>query len=189
MDRSEGATAIFCLDVALRVVYKPLTNMYLARGEHMAKTRATKKVRSLYSSESHLVEEFCNALESPDCPWGKVHHAKEFGYLRGRTDVIAVGSSDEVIAFELKLVDWPKALEQAYRNTCFAHGSYVVLPQPIVNRAEHHRVDFERRKVGMCYIENGEILIAVPSTTQRPIQPWLSRLAAARAREGQGPCL
>ena len=166
-----------------------MTNTYLARGEHMAKTGATKRVRPLYSSESHLVEEFCNALESPDCPWGKVHHAKEFDYLRGRTDVVALDSSDNVIAFELKLMDWPKALEQAYRNTCFAHASYVVLPQPIVNRAEHHRVDFERRKVGMCYIENGEILIAVPSTTQRPIQPWLSRLAAARAREGQGPCL
>ena len=154
----------------------------------MAETRGTNKVLPAYTSENHLVEEFCNALGSPDCPWGKVHHAREFDYLRGRTDVVAVDSSDKIIAFELKLVDWPKALEQAYRNTCFAHGSYVVLPQPIVNRAEHHRVEFERRNVGMCYVENGEVLIALLSRKQRPIQPWLSKLAVARARQGQGAC-
>lgn len=152
----------------------------------MRETRAASKPQSSYSSERHFVNEFCDALESADCPWGKVHHITEFGYLRGRTDVVAVDSNDDVIAFELKLVDWPKALEQAYRNTCFTHRSYVVLPEPILNRAERQRDDFERRKVGICYLDGGKVVVSLPSTRQLPLQPWLSDLAASKARGGRG---
>ena len=34
-----------------------------------------------------------------------------------------------LMAFEAKLKDWRYGLDQAYRNTCFAHKSYVVVPE------------------------------------------------------------
>lgn len=150
----------------------------------MQKTRTLEKGQRCYSSENHFVREFCDALQSADSPWGKVHHIKEFDYLRGRTDVVAVDLNNELISFELKLANWPKALEQAYRNTCFTHRSYVVLPERILNRAHRQRSDFERRKVGMCYVDDGKILITVPSKRQEPIQPWLSNRATVKAAEG-----
>lgn len=137
-----------------------------------------------YASERHFVHEFCDALESAECPWGKLQHVTEFEYIRGRTDVVAVDSNNELIAFELKLVNWLKALDQAYRNTCFTHRSYVVLPEHVLNRAQMQRDDFKRRKVGLCYLNDGEVRVSLPSLRQLPIQPWLSDLATSKVRRG-----
>ncbi len=80
---------------------------------------------SAYKNEQHLVETFLRSLT--ECsPWGSVNTSSEFFYQRGKTDVVAVDEDGLVIAFEAKLTRWKKALQQAYRNTCFAHRSYVV---------------------------------------------------------------
>src|SRR2546427_5324293 len=46
------------------------------------------------------------------------------------TEIYTLSLHDALpISFEAKLKDWRYALDQAYRNTCFAHKSYVVVPE------------------------------------------------------------
>lgn len=135
-----------------------------------------------YESERELVDEFTRALvEAADLWGGEIDFAEEFYYLRGRTDVVAVTTGGEVIAFEAKLQNWREAMHQAYRNTCFAHFSYLILPCRVARRALRSDAELNRRGVGVCTVENGTITIAHPARKVQPIQPWLSHRAAAHA--------
>ena len=137
-----------------------------------------------YRSENLLAEEFCSALESAESPWGEVAFIREFGYVRGRADVVALDSEGNVLAFELKLEKWFEALHQAYRNTCFAHRSYVVLPEPTARRAERHPHEFVRRSVGLCYLKDGDVVVSFQALREPPLQPWLSSAAASEVSVG-----
>lgn len=139
----------------------------------------TKKAH--YASEDIFVKEFCSVLESNESPWGQVNIIREFYYTRGRTDVVAVDQNDNVFAFELKLNRWPKAMQQAYRNTCFAHSSFVVLPESSARLAHRYFRDFARRSIGLCSIIDGEVVVLVPAVHQKPIQLWLSNIAISKS--------
>ena len=145
----------------------------------------TEKIK--YSSEDSLVEDFCTVLESNEHPWGQLQVKREFDYNRGRTDVVAIDRGGSVIAFEMKLERWKQAVHQAYRNTCFAHRSYVVLPESTVLRAQRSCFEFVRRSVGLCCIKGNAIVVALPATHQVPLQPWLSRVAIS-AVAGESNC-
>lgn len=54
--------------------------------------------RTLYVSEDCLVEEFCSTIQLNGSPWGELKVAREFGYVRGCTDVIAVDRVGNVLA-------------------------------------------------------------------------------------------
>ncbi len=136
-----------------------------------------------YRTENMLVKAFCELLGSDDNPWGKLTVTREFNYRGGRTDVIAVDVNDHVIAFEMKLLKWTDAMYQAYKNTSFAHCSYVVLPEATAERARLRMRDFTRRSVGICAISDGEIIITLPAIHQSPIRPWLARTVISQARD------
>jgi len=131
----------------------------------------------VHETEACLVDEFCEAIEMPDQPWGSLKWMSEFGYVRGRTDIIAVDGEGRVIAFEAKLSRWRDAMHQAYRNTCFAHESYVLLPEPVARRASAHVHEFKRRAVGICYVSAGQVVVCLPARSCEPIQPSLSHVA------------
>lgn len=136
-----------------------------------------------YSTEKLLVDSFCEVLTTKKSPWGRLRHTTEFSYGRGRTDVVAVDKNGHVIAFEMKLNKWTNAMQQAYRNTCFANLSYVVFPANVAKNAEKAIKDFQRRSIGICYIKKGKIVVTLPATHLMPIQPWLSQTALARISE------
>lgn len=138
-----------------------------------------------FESEAGLVERFLALFQSGDHPWGSGWSVStEFDYRRGRTDVVAVDSGGTVLAFEAKLSRWKDALHQAYRNTSFAHRSYVLLPESAVPAAHRYALQFKRRGVGLCSIgPNGVTVVEEPPGTE-PLQPVLSRAAAAAARAG-----
>ena len=136
-----------------------------------------------YRSEDFLVEDFCSVLESETSPWGTLEFIREFPYGRGRTDVVAVDHEGHVIAFEMKLERWMDAMHQAYRNTCFAHFSYVVLPESTVKRAQRCMWEFTRRCVGICFVKDSLVVVSLPAVWQNPVQPWLSRTAASKVWE------
>lgn len=139
---------------------------------------------TMYDSERELVDDFTRALtDGPDL-WGAVDFAEEFYFMRGRTDVVALTAEGDVIAFEAKLLDWRYALHQAYRNTCFAHESYVVLPCHMARRAIRSEAEFTRRGVGLCTVEDGLLKIIHPARKARPLQGWLSDRAAAHISGG-----
>jgi hypothetical protein len=68
-------------------------------------------------------------------------------------DMTAIGLTKRpkvrVMAFELKLSDWRKALRQAFRYSYFANRSIVVLPTAVAIRAKQHLPDFRHLRVGL----------------------------------------
>ena len=127
-----------------------------------------------YRLECDLVSDLCLAIGLGKAPWpDSTSLAHEFNYQRGRTDVIAVTSPNYLIAFEAKLSNWREALQQAYRNTCFAHESYVVVPRDVARIAGSFAAEFERRAVGLCYCESDGVTILIPAKPQVPLQDWL----------------
>ncbi len=126
-----------------------------------------------YASEAALVDAFIACLQVGMNPWGDVSVLLEFDYQRGRTDVIAVGANGHVFAFEAKLDRWRDALDQAYRNTSFAHRSYVVVPSETAHRAARYQHEFQRRKVGLCCMDNGSLEVLLEPPHVAPILAWL----------------
>jgi hypothetical protein len=130
-----------------------------------------------FASEKMLVNSFVSRLSADQSPWGEVQVATEFDYQRGRTDIIAQTLDDSVIAVEAKLDDWRTALHQAFRNRCFAHRSYVLLPKDTAIRAHRYAGEFDRRQVGICYLGENEIVVLHTAVECDPFEPWLSRRA------------
>jgi hypothetical protein len=137
---------------------------------------------SRYESEAHLVREFIDALlRLEDSPFETTTLGQEFDYRSGRADVITVTWDGEVVAFEAKLTRWREAMHQAYRNTCFAHQSYVLLPWEVAERASRFQAEFDQRRVGVCAVKNGSLVKLVEAPRHEPLQPWLADLAVEHA--------
>lgn len=137
-----------------------------------------------YDTERSLVEDFVGRLATQLGPWGRVRVGREFDYIRGRADVIALTQHGQVIAFEAKLTRWKQALDQAYRNRCFAHHSFVLFPKKTALSAYSREAEFARRGVGICYLENDSIVILLNPQHSEPLQPWLTEIASTRASGG-----
>lgn len=144
----------------------------------------------LYSLEKDLVLDFISCLSSSSfSSQGPLKFAKEFNYNRGKVDVIALTVENEIIAFEAKLDKWRDALHQAYRNTCFANYSYVIVPEKTAKRAMKHYTEFNNRAVGLCYISEGELIIAQKAARSEPLQPWLTNKATETLEGVEVICL
>jgi hypothetical protein len=93
-----------------------------------------------------------------------------------------------VIAFEAKLIKWREALQQAYRNTCFAHRSYVVLPKDTAMLAHRYSAEFSLRGIGICYIWQEGVIVLQEAGETEPLQPWLSRQAISWVTDSEDIC-
>jgi len=74
----------------------------------------------------------------------------------------------EIIALEVKVQDWRKALDQAIRNSLFAHRTYVAMPTAVANRIKSQPVlrDFG---VGLLAVEaDGEIIVVRRAPWRQP---------------------
>ena len=131
-----------------------------------------------YSLECNLVDDFILFLpSSPFVEMGPFSVSKEFDYNRGRTDIILLTATREIIAIEAKLEKWRYALDQAYKNTCFSNYSYVLLTKKTANLAMAHTSEFTLRGVGICYVSEGKIVILHNAAKTEPLQKWLFKLA------------
>lgn len=137
-----------------------------------------------FATEKLLVDRLCALLETNATCWGTVRVTPEFFYSRGRADLVALNEDQNVIAFEAKLKDWKTALQQAYRNTCFAHCSYVVLPKQAALDALRFAGEFEKRGVGLCYVDDSALVVLRESLHSEPLEPWLAS-HAMRLADGQ----
>ncbi len=141
-----------------------------------------------YQYEQDLVDHFLAVIDADEAPWGPLALVPEFFYHRGRVDVVGVSPIGRVFAFEAKLTRWREALQQAYRNTCFAHKSYVLLPMAAAGIAQQYSAEFGRRGVGLCSLGDNNLVVVHDSPMNEPIQPWLARKACARATVEQSRC-
>jgi hypothetical protein len=136
-----------------------------------------------YLSEISLISDLCLLLEKGETPWGNVQISREFGFINGRTDVIAIDSQNSVLAFEVKLGKWRKALNQAYRNTSFAKESYVVLPEYIAQNVQKYTAEFYRCSVGLCAATPNKLKVLISAHALDPIQPWITEAAIAHTKK------
>jgi hypothetical protein len=134
----------------------------------------------VYSTEKLLVDQFVRVLGSGENPWGPVAVSCEFFYSRGTTDVVALTDNEVLIAFEAKLKDWRCALDQAYRNTCFAHKSFVVVPKSTAYTAFAYIAEFRRRGVGLCYLDGEGLTVLEEPAVSTPIEPWIAAKAMGK---------
>lgn len=137
----------------------------------------------MYRNEQALVDGFLTHLGSSEEPWRVAGFTREFEYGAGRTDVVAADEKGRVLAFEAKLQCWRNALTQAHRNRCFAHRSYVVLPESTAFRALRFEAEFRRRGVGICLVSDAGLIELLRSAADAPCLDWLCSRARAAIRE------
>lgn len=131
----------------------------------------------MYKLEKFLVDDFKDNICQSDNAFDISEFAFEFYFNNGRVDVIGHTVEGKLIAFEAKLTKWRTAVNQAYRNTSFAHYSYVLIPANIVDKAIKHRREFDRRGLGLCSISPEGIKIEISAPQKNPILPWLTESA------------
>lgn len=136
--------------------------------------------------EENLTKEFCYIIENEKTPWGDLNFTYEFNHRSGRTDVIAADEFYTLYAFEMKLIKWKQALNQAYRNTSFANKSYVVLPEKTARKAVYSKSDFLECKVGLCTLDGSALKILIEAEFQEPLFPWLSTKALENIKKRNG---
>jgi len=134
-------------------------------------------MKAMYELESDLVKDFQAVIPGVPDTFTIIAMASEFNYVEGKVDLIAKDSNGDLVAFEAKLSRWRDALNQAYRNSSFAHYSYVVLPERTLENAVTHIAEFHRRGVGLCFFGLSGLRVKIPATRRNPIQPWLTNMA------------
>jgi hypothetical protein len=134
-------------------------------------------MKAVYELEIDLVKDFQTTVYGTPNAFTIIAMASEFNYVEGKVDIIAKNNNGDLIAFEAKLSRWRDALNQAYRNSSFAHYSYVVLPETTSENAISHINEFYRRGVGLCSFGSSGLRIKIPATKRNPIQPWVTNMA------------
>jgi len=138
----------------------------------------------MFCSEEALVDSFSSNLDKEGSCFRDLNMVREFQYPEGRADMIGSSSTSEVTAFEAKLDKWRVALYQAYRNSFYAHYSYVVLPVNKRRIALQYRHEFERRGVGLCTVNEEGIHIEIEACRKEPLRLWLTRNAVKATQAG-----
>ena len=112
-----------------------------------------------FKYENELVAKFeCNIYDRYN-PFRITDVAFEFNYTNGRIDIVGICGRSILYAFEAKLKKWRDALDQAYRNSSFAHYSYVILPENVTKKALENKREFQRRGIGICTVNSSGIKI------------------------------
>lgn len=133
-----------------------------------------------YLDERSMVQDLSALLTSRTGPVRCSQIASEFDYNSGRTDLVGLGRNDVLHAFEAKLLKWREALDQARRNTCFAHYCYVALPKRAAESAMKARQDFQRHGVGLVVLTGRKATLAIRPRRNAPLLPWLTKVALAQ---------
>ena len=141
--------------------------------------RSKSKQTVYYPTEASLVEELTLIVQRAASSIRCLEVTAEFDFRSGKTDLLGIDEDDELHAFEAKLTKWKRALEQACRNTSYAHYAYVVLPSP-ATAALKARDQYERRGVGLLVVGETSHRIEIAPKRSEPLLPWLTDTAKKR---------
>lgn len=135
------------------------------------------------TTEAQLVNSFEQALlGQSSSPWAFRAHVREYDYISGKTDLLALTLGGELLAFEAKVRDWRRGLHQAWRNTSFVNGAYLVLPASRSHIAEKHGHHFRELGVGLCVVDQSGTRVLIERGYCAPLLGWLHQ----RAKETLG---
>jgi hypothetical protein len=131
-----------------------------------------------FRNEAQLVQKILTHFDGGATPWGPLESVTEWDYRTGITDILVRTTSREIIAFEAKLLNWRRALYQAYRNTSFAFKAYVALPEAVAVRAQRYAEHFTRLGVGLCSCGVSGVSILIDAQRgDEPLMEWLTNRA------------
>jgi len=139
----------------------------------------------LFTKEEDLIATFCSFLMGNSEPWGELLWTREFYFGRGRSDIIGLAPDGDIFAFEAKLTDWSKVINQAHRNTCFANYSVIVLPSRIEDSLARYESAILKRGLGVCFVSETSMSIPIFPRRFSPIQPILTGVARTYVEASQ----
>lgn len=135
------------------------------------------KAEVIYATEASLVQKLTLIVQDATSAIQCLAITAEFNFRSGRTDLVGIDADADLHAFEAKLTKWKKALEQARRNSSYAHYAYVVLPSKAAAPALKARQEFERRGVGLVVVDHAGHTVEIAPRRSEPLLPWLTESA------------
>ncbi len=106
-----------------------------------------------FSSESEMSVYFKTLLKDSFSE-DSIDIIEEFSGLFGIPDYLLVEKNENslkyVIAVELKLKNWNRALEQAFKYKTFSNESYVVIDEAVIVNVLKHKKEFIHYNVGLA---------------------------------------
>ena len=92
----------------------------------------------------------------------KIEYYKEFRGLAGRPDYLIIQKETKlqninyIITVELKLRNWQRALEQAYRYSTYSNESFVIMDSDFVHNAVNNLNQFKKFNIGLASFDLDE---------------------------------
>jgi len=159
----------------------------------MAREAKSKRVISFFvvlygtspRSGSSLAFDLEEALRPPVASWLRgtgldVH--EEIAILGRRADLVGVGP-DRVVAVELKLSDWRRALRQAVAYQVAVDEAWVAMPLPAAARAYREAWRFRDEGVGLLAVDDrGGVRTPIPTAPSPRLLPFAREALASAAR-------
>lgn len=154
----------------------------MVNGEISFKTYNTRRNLPVHTGRRRGEANFLGAFlrsyadqADPECCYGRHFAVPECGVA----DFIVFQFDDagqnlamqNLVAFEVKLSDWRRALSQAYRYRYYADSAVVILPAEAAKPAKERQDLFEQFSIGLWTFDRRSGLInkAIPSTSLAPI--------------------
>lgn len=108
----------------------------------------------------------------------QLYYGIEIGNIFGIPDIIIAklvnGKTIRTCAIELKLANWRRALEQAFKYRSFADYSFVVLDNSKISSALNNISEFSNRNIGLIGLDiNGKIFDYSIPKMKAPYSPVL----------------
>lgn len=143
----------------------------------MTQERTRLRRCSEFATEADFVERFIYKLAQGRTAFGRVQITTEWDHRAGVVDVLARHRRKTLMAFEAKLDNWKRAVDQAYRSTAYANRSYVIVPEHVASRAMRDREQFEFRGIGLCSFNGSTVQVLIDATEQDALLRWLRERA------------
>lgn len=97
-------------------------------------------------------------------PSSSYRHLEQVCLGRKRIDVVCLRKAEPfVVAIELKIADWRRALWQANLNLQISNESYIAIWEDFVHRAEKHSEVLKSYGVGLIAVSSDSARIIAPS--------------------------
>lgn len=138
----------------------------------------------MFLLEKDLVDKFISFINTDNFEIEIKNYCTEFNYQNGKTDIIAQKTTNEIVAFEAKLFDIKKVINQAYRNTTFANLSYIVLPATKKNMQTKYYEEMGKLNIGLILVDEQHAWIEKEASIVEPVLPWLQKKASALLMHG-----
>lgn len=113
---------------------------------------------------------------------------KEWTGLFGVPDYVCFdkqGDGLQVISFELKLLDWKRAMIQAFRYKSFSNLSYVVMPEESIECASRHLSEFQKYGIGLLSFGPKGLHTICDTFPSKPYSPQLSEKVLNKVRRSR----